>query len=128
MKDIVEKTIVTEQVLAEKEWDSVLIIINSDVFIKAVLENLRSYNANFKRVQYLDYSINQTNLNEFTKSKEYMHQKEIRFSIEYDGEKSSVINNINSDVLEIDLNQTFKGIIIPTADLSKCFNITNKEP
>lgn len=127
MKDIVEKTIVTEQVLAEKEWNSVLILINSDAFIKSVLENLRSYKSNFRKVQYLDYSINQTNLNEFTKSKEYMHQKEIRFSIEYNGEQSSVINAINSDVLEIDLNQTFKGIIIPTADLSKCFTITNKE-
>ncbi|MDY5913712.1 MAG: hypothetical protein SPJ93_00200 [Treponema sp.] len=127
MKDILEKTIVTEQVLAEKEWNSVLILINSDAFIKAVLETLRSYNANFRKVQYLDYSINQTNLNEFTKSQEYSHQKEIRFSIEYNGEQSSVINVINSDVLEIDLNQTFKGIIIPTADLSKCFTITNKE-
>lgn len=127
MKDIVEKTIVTEQVLAEKEWNSVLILINSDAFIKSVLENLRSYNSNFRKVHYLDYSINQTNLNEFTKSKEYMHQKEIRFSLEYNGEQSSVINAINSDVLEIDLNQTFKGIIIPIADLSKCFTITNKE-
>ena len=127
MKDIVEKTVVTEKVLEEREWDHVLILINSDAFIKTVLEGLRSFNANFGRVQYLDYSINQTNLNEFTKSQEYRHQKEIRFSIEYNGEQSSVINAINSDVLEIDLNQTFKGIIIPTADLSKCFTITNKE-
>lgn len=127
MKDIVEKTVVTEKVLEESEWDHVLILINSDAFIKTVLEGLRSFNANFGRVQYLDYSINQTNLNEFTKSQEYSHQKEIRFSIEYNGEQSSVINVINSDVLEIALNQTFKGIIIPTADLSKCFTITNKE-
>ena len=127
MKDIVEKAIVTEQVLAEKEWNSVLILINSDVFRKVVLETLQSYNANFGKIQYLDYSINQRNLNEFTKSKEYIHQKEIRFSIEYKGEQSSVINAINSDVLEIDLNQTFKGIIIPTADINKCFTIVNKE-
>lgn len=124
MKDIVEKTIVTEQVLAESDWDYVLILINSDKFIKTVLDVLRSYNANFGRVQYLDYSINQTNLNEFTKSQEYRHQKEIRFSIQYDGEQSSFINNIYPDVLEIDLNQTFKGIIVPTADLGNCFSIT----
>lgn len=128
MKDIVEKTIVTEQVLAEREWDYVLILINSDIFIKTVLDVLHSFNANFSRVQYLDYSKNQINLNEFTKSLEYKHQKEIRFSIQYDGEQSSFINNKYPDVLEIDLNQTFKGIIIPTADLSKCFTITNKEP
>lgn len=124
MKDIVEKTIVTEQVLAEREWDYVLILINSDIFIKTILDVLHSFNANFSRVQYLDYSKNQINLNEFTKSLEYKHQKEIRFSIRYDGEQSSFINNIYPDVLEIDLNQTFKGIIIPTADLGNCFSIT----
>lgn len=124
MKDIVEKTIVTEQVLAEREWDYVLILINSDIFIKTVLDVLHSFNANFSRVQYLDYSKNQINLNEFTKALEYKHQKEIRFSIRYDGEQSSFINNIYPDVLEIDLNQTFKGIIIPTADLGNCFSIT----
>lgn len=124
MKDIVEKTILTEQVLAEREWDYVLILINSDIFIKTVLDVLHSFNANFSRVQYLDYSKNQINLNEFTKSLEYKHQKEIRFSIQYDGEQSSFINNIYPDVLEIDLNQTFKGIIIPTADLGNCFSIT----
>lgn len=124
IKDIVEKTMVTEQVLAEKEWDYVLILFNSDSFIKAILDSLKPYKAAFGKVQYLDYSINQTNLNEFTKSQEYMHQKEIRFSIEYNGEQNSIIKNINPDVLEIDLNQTFKGIIIPTVDLSNCFTDT----
>ena len=121
--DVMNKTIFDDLILKETEWPDVLLFIQTDDFVKTLLMALKNFNIQFKPVQYLDYSQNQKGLSEFTKSKKYQYQREIRFSINYTDEQCPYINRIDENIIEIDLHKRFSGIIVPTKDFRNCLCI-----
>lgn len=122
-KTIIENDIVSKVLLSEPEWNDVLLILDTTGFITDLMKILSPYSLRYGRVKYLDYSENQMDLNEFTKSKKYEHQKEQRFSIVYNNQIDSKIRIINSEILEVDLGKTYLGDIIPITEFTKCFTI-----
>lgn len=125
-KSIVENYIISKVLLSEPEWDNVLFISKTPDFITDMMNILKPYNLRYGRVTYLDYSVNQTNLNEFSKSKEFEYQKELRFSMDYNNEIDPKIRRIDSEILEVDLGKSYDGDIIPITDFQKCFTISKK--
>ena len=121
--DVMNKTIFDDLILKETEWKDVLLLIQTDDFVNTLLKALRNYNIQFKPVQYIDYSQNQKGLNEFTKSKEYQYQREVRFAINYNNEQCSNIKRIDKNIIEIDLHKSFSGIIVPAKDFRNCLCI-----
>lgn len=121
-KDIIEKSIFSDQILGEDEWDYVLWIMNSNKVVNELMSKLQKYNVKFGKVNYLDYSQSQHNLNEFSKSKNYAYQKEIRFSISYNGESEDFIKQVNEKTIEITI-EPLQAIIIPTREFREGFII-----
>lgn len=122
-RSIVENDLISKVILSEPKWDYVLLILDTPTFITDLTKLLEPYNIRRGRVKYIDYSVNQINLDEFTKSKKFEHQKELRFSMVYNNQIDSKIKTINSDVLEVDLGKTYLGDIIPITDFQECFSI-----
>ena len=123
-KDIIEKSIFSDQILAEEEWDYVLWIMDSNKVVNEIIAKLQKYNVKFGKVNYLDYSQSHHNLNEFSKSKNYEYQKEIRFSISYNGESEDFIKRINEKTIEITI-EPIQAVIIPTKEFREGFIIEN---
>lgn len=124
-KDIFENNIFSDKILEENEWCDVLLILESKLFVSTVEQILSKNNVIFSPVRYIDYSKNQHRLNEFSKSVEYEHQKEIRFSIEYNNDNSN-IKRIDNNTLEINLGRQFLGVIIPAKEFRESFFIEKK--
>ncbi len=122
-KTIVENDIISNILLTEPEWDYVLLILDTSNFITDILNILGPYNLRYGRVKYFDYSVNQINLDEFSKSKDFEKQKELRFSMIYNNQVDSKIIKINSDILEVNLGKAYLADIIPITDFQKCFTI-----
>lgn len=123
-QDVYNHTIFSDKILEEKEWRDVLLILDTNTFVSSINNTLKQNNIKFDKVQYVDFSKNQYNLNEFFKSNEYEHQKEIRFSIEYH-DKSPKFSKIDNNTISIDLEKKFRGIIIPTKEFREGFSMTN---
>ena len=123
LDDIMNKTIFDDLILNENEWNDLLLFVQTDDFVNTLFMVLKNLNIQFKPVQYLDYSKNQMGLNEFTKSKEYQYQREIRFAINYNDEQCSNIKRIDEKIIEIDLHKTFSGIIVPAKDFRDCLSM-----
>lgn len=121
-KDILEKSIFSDQILEEEEWDYVLWIMNSNKVVNELMSKLNKYNVKFGKVNYLDYSQSHHNLNEFSKSKNYEYQKEIRFSISYNGESEDFIKRVNEKTIEITI-EPLQAVIIPTKEFREGFII-----
>lgn len=122
-KTIIENDIVSKELLSEPEWNNVLFFLDTTGFITDLMKILTPYSLRYGRVKYLDYSENQMDLDEFTKSKKFEYQKEQRFSIVYNNQIDSKIKRIDSEVLEVDLGKSYAGDIIPISDFQKCFTI-----
>lgn len=121
-KDIIEHTILSEKIFKEPEWESVLFIIDSNRFIDNLVSTLSEFYCNWKKVNYIDLSVNQDNLDEFTKSLEFEYQKEFRFSLRYRETTAKHIRKIDNDTLEVRIDKV-DSVIVPTAEFRESFFI-----
>lgn len=119
-KDVFDKNIFSDSILEEKEWDSVLFILDTKEFIENIKKSLIKYVPVFHKVQYLDYNINQENLNAFSKSSKFEHQKEFRCAFKLVDEANSYIKRIDSETIEVCF-ESVKSVIIPTKEFREGF-------
>ncbi len=121
-KDIFESNIFSNEILKEKNWDSVLFILDTKGFVDRLMNTMHNFSPIFGKVKYLDYSKNQSELDEFCKSNKYKHQKEIRFSLQYSGIKTEKVKQIDDYTIEIISNKV-QSVIIPTSEFREGFSI-----
>ncbi len=119
-KDIDENTIFDSKILDEPEWDSVLFILDTTGFVNNIHKALHKEFCMLKPVQYLDYTMEHSELDEFSKSIEFQHQKEIRFSFSMINENNKSIHRINKDTVEVYFDKV-QSVIIPTKDFREGF-------
>lgn len=122
VKDISENSIFSDKILEEKDWDNVLFILDTKGFVERLMSTACDFLPAFGKVKYLDYSKNQSGLDEFSKSSKYKHQKEIRFSLQYSGIKTEKVRQIDNCTIEIISNKV-QSVIIPTSEFREGFSI-----
>jgi hypothetical protein len=125
VRDIVEKTIYDDIILKQKDWDSVFFFLDPLKFINTAKKSLEKYNSCFHKVQYLNYSKNQANLNVFSKDEKYRYQKEARIALQYFGQEDRIIKRVDDDTIEVTFDKKIEGVIIPTESFREGFVIEN---
>lgn len=121
-KDIIEHTIFSEKILKESEWESVLFIIDSNRFVDNLANALSEFNCKGGKVEYIDLSVNQDSLDEFTKSLEFEYQKELRFSLRYRETAAKHIRKTDDCTLEVMIDKV-DSVIVPAKDFRESFFI-----
>jgi hypothetical protein len=123
-RDIYEDNIFDNSILDNIEWDNVLFILDTKGFVDNIKKSLAKYNLVIGKVNYIDYNINQYNLNIFSKSNKYKNQKEIRFAFDMINERNENIILIDKDTIEITF-QNIQSVIIPTKEFKSGFILDN---
>jgi len=118
--DIVNKTIFDKSVYAEEKWTDVLYFFNPKDILERIAKKIQNETSPWiGAVQYYDYNINQYNLNVFSKSNEYKHQKEYRIAFipkdENELQKQHIIidiGNIEKESIIVPKNEFCDGFIL----------------
>jgi hypothetical protein len=119
-KDISEDNIFDNKILMEKEWDSVLFVLDTSHFVRNISEALNN-KLSIGKVKYRDYNINQDSLDAFSKSNKYKYQKELRFAFNLIGTEGNTIKRICNDVIEVSFKKV-ESVIIPTNEFREGFH------
>lgn len=116
--DCVNKTIFDDKILENPDWDSVLLILDSNDFISNLEKACKGMSFRYGKVTYKDFSNGIENADEFVKSKEYEYQKEYRISI--------VPSITTKDSVTIPFEKV-ESVIIPAKEFRESFILENQK-
>jgi hypothetical protein len=125
-KDIREKTIFDEAYLKEKDFEYVLLILDSCGFVENITRALSVFNPIIQKITYIDYMKNQRNLNVFTKSLTYSWQKEIRIAVELHGDNCDNVKRLSDDTIEVSFEPA-QCVILPAKSFREGFAVEQRD-
>ena len=127
VSDIINKTIFDDSITEVSDWVSAFFPLDPIEFVNMIKNSLASFNVKFVKIQYVDYNIDQHNMNYFTKSSKYKHQKEVRVAFCLSDKMTQNMISIDDNTIEVNLNKDIEGIIIPTNTFREGFSIEKEE-